>query len=152
MDRCFRCTACGFEVWHNVGASVSALLVDATGKLAVVVRAKDPGAGLWTLPGGFAEPGEDAETAVRREVLEETGLSMGAVRYVGAWPNGYVYAGIEYPTLDLVFVSPCVGEAEGKPDAETAELLWVDRSELVPERFAFGSLATAVARWLEVDA
>ncbi len=32
--------------------------------------------GVWGLPGGNAEPGEDLKTVVEREVLEETGLTI----------------------------------------------------------------------------
>ena len=40
-------------------------------------RGKPPNLGTWTLPGGAQDLGETCETAARRELLEETGLSVG---------------------------------------------------------------------------
>lgn len=41
--------------------------------------------GLWGLPGGRIEVGEDAESAVRRELVEELDVRIGAVTKLGDW-------------------------------------------------------------------
>jgi ADP-ribose pyrophosphatase YjhB (NUDIX family) len=43
----------------------------------LVRRARPPGAGEWSLPGGAQHLGETAEAAARRELAEETGLTAG---------------------------------------------------------------------------
>ena len=40
----------------------------------LVQRARNPLKGYWSLPGGLIETGENIEGALKREVLEETGL------------------------------------------------------------------------------
>ena len=42
----------------------------------LVRRANDPKCGLWTLPAGFVDAGEDPILAAERECLEETGLRV----------------------------------------------------------------------------
>lgn len=56
----------------------SAILValDDRGRVLLVRQGGGFFAGEWLLPGGGLEPGESAEDAVRREVLEETGLTV----------------------------------------------------------------------------
>jgi ADP-ribose pyrophosphatase YjhB (NUDIX family) len=44
------------------------------GRILMAQRGKEPLKGWWTLPGGALETGELLDAAVRREVLEETGL------------------------------------------------------------------------------
>jgi 8-oxo-dGTP diphosphatase len=53
---------------------VGAVIMDRDGRLLLIRRGHEPGAGLWSLPGGRIEPGETDEQAVAREVREETGL------------------------------------------------------------------------------
>jgi 8-oxo-dGTP diphosphatase len=53
------------------------------GRLLVVRRARQPAAGLFTLPGGCVEAGETLTEAVRREVMEETGLIVETIGLAG---------------------------------------------------------------------
>jgi ADP-ribose pyrophosphatase YjhB (NUDIX family) len=55
---------------------VGAVIVDDAGRLLLIRRGRAPSRGLWSLPGGRVEPGESRPDAVRREVLEETGLHV----------------------------------------------------------------------------
>lgn len=53
------------------------------GAVLLVRRAKPPGMGQWSIPGGGQELGETAEAAARRELLEETGLLAGPMLLAG---------------------------------------------------------------------
>ncbi len=44
-------------------------------------RGKPPNVGSWTLPGGAQDVGETCEEAARRELMEETGLSVGDLHF-----------------------------------------------------------------------
>lgn len=63
--------------------AVGAVVHDAQGRLLLVLRGREPAAGVWSIPGGKVEPGESREDAVRREVLEETGLRVEVLAPVG---------------------------------------------------------------------
>ncbi|WP_035283714.1 NUDIX hydrolase [Actinokineospora spheciospongiae] len=71
---------------------VGALIGDDRGRLLLVRRGREPGRGLWSVPGGKVEPGESDAEAVVRETREETGLEVVPGRLVGSVlreaPNG----------------------------------------------------------------
>ena len=60
---------------------VGAIVVGSQGVL-LARRDKDPGQGLWSIPGGGVELGETQETSVLREVEEETGVKCEVVDFV----------------------------------------------------------------------
>jgi 8-oxo-dGTP diphosphatase len=53
----------------------------------LVRRGKPPNMGSWTLPGGAQEVGETAEQAGRRELLEETGITVGPMVFTAHVDN-----------------------------------------------------------------
>jgi 8-oxo-dGTP diphosphatase len=79
---------------------VGALVYDEERRLLVVKRANEPSRGLWSIPGGRVEPGEDDLTAVAREVAEETGLTVEVGALVGEverpGPRGKLYVIRDY--------------------------------------------------------
>jgi NAD+ diphosphatase len=69
----------------------------------------------YTLIGGGVDVGEDHETALRREIMEETGLQVGKVRWVFTEDGGDLY-GVQY-----VFTCEYMGgEPQLSPSSEEA--------------------------------
>jgi len=64
------------------------LIYDPDGRLLLVQRANEPGRGLWSLPGGRVEPGEDDAAALVREMAEETGLMVQPGALIGRVMRG----------------------------------------------------------------
>ncbi|MFI0483795.1 NUDIX hydrolase [Actinomadura sp. 9N215] len=79
---------------------VGGILRDEAGRLLMVRRRNPPGEGLWSIPGGRVEPGEDDPAAVARELKEETGLDVVAGTKIGTverpGPGGVVYEVHDY--------------------------------------------------------
>jgi NAD+ diphosphatase len=108
----------------------------------VIVRVSDGGDGLllgrqarwpegrFSLLAGFVEPGETLEEAVRREVMEESGVALDSVTYLASqpWP---------FPSSLMLGFSALAERGDPSPgDDELAEVRWFEREEI--ERAARG--------------
>ncbi len=73
--------------------------------LLLVQRKNDPYKGSWTLPGGFLNDEEDLEAGARRELKEETGLSVEVLHQLRAFgapgrdPRGHTITIVHYAIL-----------------------------------------------------
>lgn len=103
-SRSFKCRSCGFHIYFNSSAAVAALVTNGQGKLMLVKRGVEPDYGKLDLPGGFVDPGETAENAIKRELAEELGMTVKSLRYIASAPNEYIFGGLSVFTLDMAFL------------------------------------------------
>ncbi|EFC76605.1 NAD(+) diphosphatase [Segatella buccae D17] len=82
-----RCTNCGKEVWPQLATAIIVLIH--RGEEVLLVHARNFKGDFYGLVAGFVETGENLEEAVRREVMEETGLTIKNIRYFGSQPWPY---------------------------------------------------------------
>ena len=138
---------CGFVAHANPKPCACALIVDDGGRLLLARRAVEPFKDCWDTPGGFVEEGEHPLDALRRELLEETGLVVEPGEFVGVWMDHYGDAPDAESTLNLYWEAQVVsGVAQAADDV--AELAWFAPDELPePARLAFSTVGDALAAW-----
>ena len=78
----FYCSHCHIIHYDNPKPTAT-LICPKNNSILLVKRAKDPGKGLWGLPGGFIERGETPEAGATRELLEETNLTGTITKILG---------------------------------------------------------------------
>ncbi len=119
-----RCPVDDSEHFPRLDPAVIMLVTDPADRCLLARNSRWPQRRVSILA-GFVEPGESAEQAVMREVLEETGISVGQVRYLGSqpWPMPH--------SLMLGFGALAVGGQEIRVDAdEIAEAGWYSREDV----------------------
>jgi NAD+ diphosphatase len=118
-----RCPACGAHHFPRTDPVVIMLVTH--GNRALLGRSPGWPQGMYSCLAGFVEPGETLESAVRREVSEETGVRVGRVRYAASqpWP---------FPASLMM---GCVAEAESDAitidPAEIEDARWITREDMV---------------------
>ena len=73
------CDECGRSGYLNPALTVDAVALRGMGserEVLLIRRRNEPWKGCWAFPGGFVDKGEDTESAVLRELLEECGIKV----------------------------------------------------------------------------
>lgn len=126
---------------HSV--SVGGAVVRADGRVLAIKR-RDNGA--WVQPGGVMELSEDPHEAVRREVLEETGVLVEPEALTG------VYKNMKRGIVSLVFRCRYVGGTP-HPTDEASDVAWLNREEVIghmSEAFAIRLIDALDGDWPRV--
>ena len=130
-------------------AAVGAVILDRD-RVLLVKRAHEPLKGEWSLPGGSVELGETLETALAREVVEETGLEVeiGPVVEVFDRIERAADGRIAYHFVIVDFACTVkAGDVRHGSDADDAH--WVSVSELAAYRVT-QKATTVINRALEL--
>ncbi len=115
-----------------------------------VLLAHMKGADNTFLPGGHIEPGEKAETAIRREIEEELGKTAEVRRFIGAVECAYTDNGRENHEIDLLFELEIPGLEPGQvpPSREGhLEFLWSEAGELEAHNLLPAPLIECLKNW-----
>jgi NAD+ diphosphatase len=88
LGHVLRCTDCGREEFPRTDPAVIMVVTDGEVPEDRCLLGRHPAwpPGRYSTLAGFVEPGESIEQAVRREVLEESGIEVGEVEYFGSQP------------------------------------------------------------------
>lgn len=117
------CPACAAHHFPRTDPVVIMLVTH--GNRALLGRSPGWPQGMYSCLAGFVEPGETIEAAVRREVLEETGVTTGPVRYVASqpwpFPANLMFGCQAQATSETIRIDP----------AELEDALWISREEMV---------------------
>lgn len=122
-----RCPVDGTEHFPRTDPSIIVSVVDEAGRLLLGRGVQWP-ENQFSVLAGFVEPGESLETAVAREVLEESGVHVTHVRYLGSQP--WPFPG----SLMLGFTARAVTTQLRHDPEEMAEVRWVSRGEYAGDR------------------
>lgn len=111
---------------------VSAAIITDGERVLMVRRRVKEGDLSWQFPAGGVEEGETAEQAAVRETLEETGLKVKAVKYIGDRVHPKTGKFMAYTACEVVD-----GEARVADDEELDAVAWV-RHEEIPGLVPYG--------------
>jgi ADP-ribose pyrophosphatase YjhB (NUDIX family) len=115
FPRSITCPACGYGAYYNPKPVASAIPRTPDGRIILLRRGFDPGAGLWTFPGGFVDLGETIEEAAHRETREELELDITLGPLIG------VYSRASERVVLIVYAATADGKPRTTPEATQVE-------------------------------
>jgi ADP-ribose pyrophosphatase YjhB (NUDIX family) len=130
------CPRCRYVIYDYPRTAAGVLVVKGDSVL-LLRRAHRPRIGYLDVPGGFLEANESIEGGARRELREETGLTMGPLSLLAFYWDEYSLRGFgRFPTMNWYYVGRWRrGAAVAADDAASAE--WIPLARLASLRSRF---------------
>ncbi|MEI6290994.1 MAG: NUDIX hydrolase [Chloroflexota bacterium] len=123
-DRPF-CLECDWIYFEDPKVA-AAVLIERDDRILLVQRANDPHRGLWTLPAGFVNAGEDPAEAAARECMEETGLKVSITGIIDIVSGREHSRGSDF----VIFYRGNAPDGVAKADDDASDVGWFDRNNL----------------------
>jgi 8-oxo-dGTP diphosphatase len=132
------CPRCGYLI-YDYPRPCAGMVVMKGDSVLMLRRAHAPRIGWLDIPGGFMEEGEGIEAAARRELREETGLVVGAARWLGFYWDEYFLRGFgRFPTMNFYYLARWrSGTPQAADDAASVEWIPLARLGRPDQRLAF---------------
>jgi ADP-ribose pyrophosphatase YjhB (NUDIX family) len=118
------------------------VVVDGDRYLALL-RAREPRAGQWELPGGFCGGWEHPFEAAVREAREELGVEVALGQFLGMFLTEYEYQGETLPVLDCFWIARIIAGEIAVDPGEALDHRWFPLHDSPP--LAFPSMDSALA-------
>ncbi|MCB0047824.1 MAG: NUDIX hydrolase [Caldilineaceae bacterium] len=145
------CPACKFVHFQDPKVAVIGLVTWAD-RLLLVRRAVNPERGKWALPGGYMDAGEMPIPALRRELMEEVGLTLAAEKLMTVLPmppRPDATGALKSPGIVLAYrAAPAPGASvhELRPNDDVSAAAWFPPDGLPPD-IAFDSTQMLLRKW-----
>ena len=114
------------DFWHPKVATDIVLLTIREKKLNILlVKRKEGKEGLWALPGGYINKGENLETCARRELREEAGIEVPHLEYFKVYSEPE--RDYRHQTISHAFIAihPS-GKLRLKADTDVSDVNWFE--------------------------
>lgn len=99
-------------------------------RVLLIRRGVDPYVGLWSVPGGAVELGEEVAVALKREVREESGLEVEPLSLIDVYDNIVREGGrVRFHYLLVDYLCRRTG-GDLRPGTDTTDARWVPVAEL----------------------
>lgn len=149
-EKALQCADCGFLYYINMSAATAVLIYDNEQRILFTIRGREPAKGLLDLPGGFIDLGETAENAIRREVMEELHVELSELTFYGTFPNKYLYEGVLYETLDIVFKATAKSLESIQADDDVTGFCFRHPEQVENEEIGLDSIKSIIQKLSEV--
>ncbi len=119
--------------------AVSAAIFNNSNKILIIKRSKEPGKGLWSIPGGIVKVGETLVEALHREISEECGIRVEDHQFNAVYDR-ILYDKSGKVNYHYVIINYICNTKSNKivPDSDADDYSWLRSDELNRFKYTIG--------------